>query len=597
MADEVDRAAGDAITGDGTGPGVSGPDRAAAGGPVRGGASLDRRAFLGILAAGGAGATLPASLLAALQEAGPVTVADLEAAERMVGLSFTDEERTQMVESINERVDLYRALRKVPVDETVAPALVFDPTVEPMSLPEVEVPLDFTEDGPGRRPEDPDLAYASVGELQGLLSAGRISSEELTRLYLDRLKTYGPELECVVSLTEDLALQEARSSDAERARGRVRSPLHGIPWGAKDLLATARYRTTWGAAPFKEQSFDYDATVVERLRDAGAVLTAKLTLGALAQGDIWFGGQTRNPFNLEEGSRGSSAGSAAAVVAGLTGFTIGSETLGSITSPSDRCGATGLRPTFGRVSRHGAMALSWSMDKLGPICRTVEDCAAVLQVIQGADGRDITARNVPLGWDPGSDFRTLRVGFLRSAFEADSSTAPFDRDCLEVLRRMGVRPVAVELPDQFPLSALSTLVLHPEQGASFDSLIRENREDLLVNQRRNARPDRLRQSRFIPGVEYVQANRVRRLLMEDMARRMDGIDVLVTPTRAPGISTITNLTGHPSLTLRSGFRENGTPVSITLVGGLFGERHLLTLGKAFQDETGLHRSRPPLFST
>lgn len=561
-----------------------------------GSTGLNRRAFIGMLAAGGAGAALPPSLEAALQELGPVSVEDLQAAERLVGLSFTEEERAQMVESINERVELYRALRKVPVDERVAPAIVFDPTVEGMELPESEIPLDFTGPGADPRPSDGDLAYASIGELQGLLTRGSVSSVELTGLYLDRLKAHGPTLECVVSLTEDLALEEARRADAERARGQVRGPLHGIPWGAKDLLATSRYRTTWGAAPFKEQEFDYDATVVERLREAGAVLTAKLTLGALAQGDVWFGGRTRNPFNLEEGSRGSSAGSAAAVVAGLTGFTIGSETLGSITSPSDRCGATGLRPTFGRVSRYGAMALSWTMDKLGPICRSVEDCAVVLQVIQGADGRDGTARDVPLGWQPAADFRTLRVGYLRSAVESDSPTASFDRECLEVLRGMGIRPVPVELPDQFPLSALSTLILHPEQGASFDGLVRGNREDLLVNQRRNARPDRLRQSRFIPGVEYVQANRVRRLLMEDMARRMEGIDVLVTPTRAPGVSTVTNLTGHPSLTLRSGFRENGTPVSITLVGGLFGERHILTLGKAYQDETGLNRARPPLFS-
>jgi Asp-tRNA(Asn)/Glu-tRNA(Gln) amidotransferase A subunit family amidase len=557
---------------------------------------VDRRAFLGLLAAGTAGTALPASLQAALQEAGPVTVDDIRAAEKLVGMEFTDEERAQMLEAINERVDLYRSLRKVEISETLSPAIVFDPMLGGEELPEVELPLDFTAEAAFPGTGEADLAYSTIGELQALLSSGAVSSVELTRLYLDRLAAHGPTLECVVSRTEELAFEQARQADEERTRGQVRGPLHGIPWGAKDLLATARYRTTWGAAPFQEQAFDYDATVVGKLREAGAVLVAKLTLGALAQGDVWFGGQTRNPWNLEQGSRGSSAGSAAATSAGLAGFTIGSETLGSIVSPADRCGATGLRPTFGRVSRHGAMALSWTMDKLGPLCRSVEDCAVVLQAIQGTDGRDRTVRNVPLGWDPGADFRSLRVGFLQSAFESDAETAPLDREALAALRAMGVRLVPFELPEGFPTGALSTLVLHPEQGASFDELVRENREDLLVRQSRNARPDRLRQSRLIPGVEYIQANRVRTLLMEAMAERMADVDVFVGPTRAPNLTTVTNLTGHPSLTLRSGFRADGTPVSLTIVGGLYREADILTLGRAFQNEVGLYRRRPPLFS-
>ncbi len=557
---------------------------------------MERRAFLGLLAAGSAGVAVPASLAAALQEAGPVTVADLAAAEGIIGLSFTDEEREQMVESVNERLDLYRALRKAEVGETVSPAFVFEPVVAPLELPEGEVPLDFSgrATSPGRGEED--LAFASVAQLQAALASGEVSSVELTELYLDRLERFGPVLESVVSLTPELAMEQARSADSERRAGRNRGPLHGIPWGAKDLLATSRYRTTWGARPFESQSFDYDATVVRKLEGAGAVLTAKLTLGALAQGDVWFGGRTRNPWNLEEGSRGSSAGSAASVVAGLTGFTLGSETLGSITSPSDRCGATGLRPTFGRVSRHGAMALSWTMDKLGPLCRSVEDCAVVLQAIQGSDGLDASVRDVPLGWRPDRDFRTLRVAYIQSAFESDSPTAELDREALAVLRSMGVSPVPVELPEGFPLQALSTFVLHPEQGASFDELVREDREGTMVRQTRNARPDRLRQSRFIPGVEYVQANRVRRLLMEEMHRRMAEVDVLVAPTRAPNLVTVSNLTGHPSLTLPSAVRENGTPVSLTFTGRLFDEAAILTLGKAFQDEVGFHLRRPPRFT-
>jgi Asp-tRNA(Asn)/Glu-tRNA(Gln) amidotransferase A subunit family amidase len=560
------------------------------------GEGIERRAFLGLLAAGSAGVAVPASLAAALQEAGPVTVADLAAAEGIMGLSFTAEEREQMVESVNERLELYRSLRKADVGETVSPAFVFEPVVAPLQLPTQDVPLDFSGGATPVGAGEEDLAFASLAGLQAALSSGAISSVELTELYLDRLERFGPVLESVVSLTPELAMEQARTADSERRAGRTRGPLHGIPWGAKDLLATSRYRTTWGAKPYEFQSFDYDATVVRKLERSGAVLTAKLTLGALAQGDVWFGGRTRNPWNLEQGSRGSSAGSAASVVAGLTGFTLGSETLGSITSPSDRCGATGLRPTFGRVSRHGAMALSWTMDKLGPLCRSVEDCAVVLQAIQGSDGQDASVKDVPLGWDPDRDFRTLRVAYIRSAFESDSPTAEHDREALAVLRSMGVSPVPFELPDDFPLQALSTFVLHPEQGASFDELVREDREGSLVRQTRNARPDRLRQSRFIPGVEYVQANRVRRLLMEDMHRRMAEVDVLVAPTRAPNLVTVSNLTGHPSLTLPSAVREDGTPVSLTFTGRLFDEAAILTLGKRFQDEVGLHLRRPPRFS-
>lgn len=559
--------------------------------------NVTRRTFVALMAAGGAGSAVPASLAAALQEASPITEADIRSAEELIGLEFTDEERAQMVSSVNERLQLYRDLRKVEIPETVAPPLNFDPAVGPLELPEREIPLDFarTAVAPDVTVEA-DVAFATLGELKALLSRRDLSSVELTRFYLDRLARYGPTLESVVTLTEERAMEQAREADLNRSRGVFTGPLQGIPWGAKDLLATRGYPTTWGAAPYQDQAFDYDATVVSLLERAGAVMAAKLTLGALAQGDVWFGGQTRNPWNLEEGSRGSSAGSAASVVAGLVGFTVGSETLGSITSPADRCGATGLRPTFGRVSRFGAMTLSWSMDKLGPLCRSVEDCAMVLQAIQGADGRDATARDVPLGWDADRDFRDLRVAYLQSAFESDSPTAPYDRQALEVLREMGVEPVPFELPDRYPLSALSTLVLHPEQGAAFDSFIRENREDLMVRQSRNARPDRLRQSRFIPGVEYIQANRVRRLLMDDMAERMAGVDVLVAPTRAPGLVTATNLTGHPCLTLPSAFREDGTPVSLSLIGNLFQEAPILTLGKAFQDEVGVYRARPPLFS-
>jgi len=399
----------------------------------------------------------------------------------------------------------------------------------------------------------------------------------------------------VVTLTEDLALEQARRADEEIARGRYRGPLHGIPWGAKDLLAEDCCRTTWGAKPYEDQVIEEDATVVRKLEEAGAVLVAKLSLGALAMGDVWFGGRTRNPWNLEQGSSGSSAGSAAATVAGLVGFSIGSETLGSIVSPSTRCGATGLRPTFGRVSRHGAMALSWTMDKLGPICRSAEDCAIVFHHIHGADGRDPTARTLPFNWDPERKISELRIGIVESAFNSDYETKEFDQRSLEVLRSLGARFVPVELPDQYPVQALR-IILNAEAAAAFDDLTRSNRDDLMVRQDAGAWPNTFRRSRFIPAVEYIQANRVRTLLMEAMERTMAGIDVLVAPTFGGNQLLITNLTGHPAVVVPNGFRENGTPTSITFIGKLFGEAEALAVAKAYQDATDFHLRRPPAFT-
>jgi len=422
----------------------------------------------------------------------------------------------------------------------------------------------------------------------------QISSYELTRLYLDRLDRHGPELEAVITLTEERALRQAREADREIAHGRYRGPLHGIPWGAKDLLAVDGYPTTWGARPYASQEIEGDATVVRRLDDAGAVLVAKLTLGALAMGDHWFGGRTRNPWNPEQGSSGSSAGSAAATVAGLVGFAIGSETLGSIVSPATRTGATGLRPTFGRVSRAGAMALSWSMDKLGPLCRSVEDCALVLHAIHGADGRDPTARTVPFPWDGEAGLRGLRVGYAPEAFQGDEGTAAFDRGVLEVVRELGVEPVPVELPDAFPLDALQ-VILTAEAAAAFDDLTRTGQDDELVRQTPGSWPNLFRTARFIPAVEYLQANRVRTMVMGALDAALAGVDVLLTPSFAPGVLLMTNLTGHPAVVLPSGFRDGGTPVSFSFVGGLWKDADALRLAKAYQDATGHHLKHPARF--
>jgi Asp-tRNA(Asn)/Glu-tRNA(Gln) amidotransferase A subunit family amidase len=436
--------------------------------------------------------------------------------------------------------------------------------------------------------------------LAALLAGGQVSSVELTRLYLERLERWDPLLEAVVTRTEERALEEADRADRELAAGRRRGALHGIPWGAKDLLAVRGYPTTWGAMPFKEQQLAEDATVVRRLEEAGAVLVAKLSLGALAWGDVWFGGQTKNPWNPEQGSSGSSAGPGSATAAGLVGFAIGSETWGSIVSPSTRCGVTGLRPTFGAVSRHGAMALSWTMDKLGPMCRSVEDCALVYDAIRGPDGKDRTVIEAPFDWRPERDPTELRLGYLKKQFEEepDEERAEWhalDLATLETLEQIGFELVPIELPE-LPVSALS-FILSAEAAAAFDELTRDGRDEQLVRQIENAWPNVFRQARLIPAVEYIQANRVRTLLMGQMERLMRQVDLYVSPTFGGDNLLLTNLTGHPQVVLPNGFRTDGTPTSITFTGRLFGEAEVLAVAKAYQDATGFHRRRPELRPT
>ncbi len=559
---------------------------------------MDRRDFMSYFAGIGLGGTaLPTTLWAlAQQEEGPITKDMLADAEALAGLAFTDEEREMVVGGVNRNLRAYQSLRSVSIPNSVYPALVFDPVL-PGRTPTVRQQVPRRTRRPDvRRPDNlEDVAVWSVTELGELIRTRQVSSVELTQMYLDRMKRYGPRLECCITLTEELAMRQARRADAEVAVGVYRSPLHGIPWGAKDLLAEDEYRTTWGAKPFEEQTIPYDATVVQRLEEAGAVLIAKLTLGALAMGDYWFGGRTRNPWNTEQGSSGSSAGPASATVAGLVGFSIGSETLGSIVSPATRCGATGLRPTFGRVSRHGAMALSWSMDKLGPLCRTVEDCALVFAAIHGADGKDPTARDLPFSWDSQLSLSSLRIGYYKSAFEEEHRGAEFDSQGLEAMRALGVKLIPIELPEQYPSSALRT-ILSVEAAAAFDELTRSNRDDLLVRQNSGAWPNSFRRSRYVPAVEFLQANRIRTMLMGAMDAAMDGVDVFITPSYGGSVLLTTNLTGHPAVTVPNGFTDEGTPVSISFIGQLFAEAELLRVAKAFQDATGYHLKHPPEFS-
>jgi Asp-tRNA(Asn)/Glu-tRNA(Gln) amidotransferase A subunit family amidase len=426
---------------------------------------------------------------------------------------------------------------------------------------------------------------------------------QLTQMYLARLRKYDPVLRCVISLTEDRALRQAAAADAEIKRGKYRGPLHGIPWGAKDLLAVRGYKTTWGAGPFKDQVIDTDATVVQRLDDAGAVLVAKLTLGELAQGDIWFGATTKNPWKVDQGSSGSSAGPASATAAGLVGFSIGSETLGSISSPSTRCGTTGLRPTFGRVPRTGAMALSWTMDKLGPICRSVEDCALVLDAIYGPDGKDNTVIAADYQWNADLSPKSLRIGYVKSAFDLPQTdpadpkrtlhgTKKFDDAALDVFHRLGIALIPIDLPD-VPYDAMR-IILNAEAAAAFDELTRTDRDKELVQQGKSDWPNSFRTSRFIPAVDYVNANRVRTMAIQKWDDLMRTVDVIVTPTGAANLSQLvaTNLTGHPAVIVPNGFRDDGTPVSLTFLGGLFEEAKVMAVAKAYQDATGFHLKHP-----
>jgi len=428
-----------------------------------------------------------------------------------------------------------------------------------------------------------------------------VMPSELTEMYLSRLKRFDPQLFAVVTLTEDRARAQAARLDAELRAGNYRGPLHGIPWGAKDLLATRGYPTTWGASPYRDQMFDYDATVVEKLDAAGAVLVAKLTMGALAQGDRWFGGMTRNPWNPEEGSSGSSAGPGSATAAGLVGFAIGTETLGSIVSPSTRNGVTGLRPTFGRVSRYGAMALSWSMDKIGPMCRSVEDCALVLQAIHGPDGRDPTVRDVPFNWDVERPLSEIRIGYFRSAFERTNDEGErnrFDAAALGAMQRIVPNLIEVSLPvDDFPLRAISGSVLGVEAAAAFDALTRGQDDNLMLAEpERSTWPNTFNAARFVPAVEYINANRARTLVMQAMDRALADVDVVITPNT---VLLLTNLTGHPQISMPGGFTtRNGAdvPVSAQFIGRLYGEADLMRVAKAWQDATGHHLRTPPAFS-
>ena len=529
----------------------------------------------------------------------PVSKEAIAWAERLLGLEFTPAQRDSMQDELTNYRKGYASLREHDIPNSVAPALVFDPRPAGFQLRDVQQPINWQLPDKVKLPKQrADLAFYSIGELAWLIKNKKISSVELTQFFIDRLKTHGDTLECVITLTEERALQKAREADEAIAKGKYKGPLHGIPYGAKDLLAVSGYKTTWGAVPYKNQQIDQDAAVIQKLDEAGAILVAKLTLGALAWGDVWYGGTTKNPWNLQEGSSGSSAGSASAVAAGLVPFAIGTETLGSIVSPSTRCAITGLRPTFGRVSREGAMALSWSMDKIGPMARSAEDCALVFNAIRGKDPADDTTLDAPFNYQPQKPLSQLKIGYLKEAFEAEYGNKRTDSLTLVKLRELGAKLEAVQLPSGLPLNGLST-ILSAEAAAAFDDLTLSKQDTLLVRQIKNAWPNVFRAARFIPAVEYIQANRVRQQLIEEMHKVMDAYDVIVAPTYGGGQLFITNLTGHPCVVVPNGLNKEGTPAntSISFIGRLYGEAPLLTTARAYQQATRWDEMHPPLFSS
>ncbi len=567
-----------------------------------------RRQFLQYFASMGLSSSLlPGILWAKLheQKAQKVTREMLRDAEEISGLHFTDAQREMMLEGVNQNRDMYKELRQVHLDVSVPPAYRFSPILPGMRFDTVRRPFRMSEIGTLKKPSGLEsLSFWPVTHLSVLLRSRQLSSQELTELYLDRLKRFDPALKCVVTLTDDLALKQAKQADAEIKAGRYRGPLHGIPWGAKDLIAKSGYPTTWGAPPFKQQIIPTDATVVERLNKAGAVLVAKLATGELAHDDVWFGGQTKNPWDTTEGSGGSSAGPGSATAAGLVGFAIGTETGGSIVDPAIRCGVTALRTTFGRVSRNGIMPGAWSFDKVGPMCRSVEDCAVVLNAIHGPDGMDLTVVDLPFNWNATQDIRRLRVGYLKVAFQQQRPVHEEqvnDEATLEVLRSLGVNLREMNLPN-LPINATNLASAFAEISAVWDEMVNNGQDAQLTRQDPDHIGNLCRTTQMMPAIAYIQANRIRTLLMKAMAEIMTDFDIYVAPqSRIDEPSSIhlnlwlTNLTGHPAVVVPNGFARGGKPTGITFIGNLYDEGKLLALAKAYQDATDFHRKHPSAF--
>jgi Asp-tRNA(Asn)/Glu-tRNA(Gln) amidotransferase A subunit family amidase len=632
--------------------------------------SLDRRGFLTVCSQFGFAATLLPGVLyaaAARSEDKRITAEMIDQAAVIAGIPIEPDQKAAMLSTLNQNRMGFDELRALDMPNSVPPAFVFDPMppgqkpTPPPAGADHRKPLNVSAAPAIAMKEVPkdlnELAFCTVRELGELVRRKKVSSMDLTQMYIARLKKYDPLLHFVVTYTEERALEQAKVADKEIAAGKYRSILHGLPWGGKDLLAVKSYPTTWGAGGFEHQVIDEDAVVVQRLDAAGAVLIAKLSLGSLAQGDRWFGGQTRNPWNPEQGSSGSSAGPGSATAAGCVAFAIGSETTGSISGPATRCGVTGLRPTFGFVPRTGAMTLAWTLDKLGPLCRSVEDCALVMQAIWGPDGQDESCKNTWFQWNADFDWKKLRIGYLKDDFEkpwfqptpplADDATPEekqahehrkaaepallasreydrkFDLAALEVFKKMGVHLIPVAFPE-FPYDAMRGII-NAESAAAFDSLTLTGRDKLLVKASGSSWPNTWRAARFYPAVEYLQCMRVRELAIREFAKLFEQVDIIVTPTSGPSNQVaVTNQTGHLAVIVPNGVRGadappatsfggggagtappaqgggsnlNGgpdTPVSLTFLGGLFKDAETCAFAHAYQQATNFHKLHPKL---
>jgi len=597
-----------------------------------------RRRFLACFAGMGLGGTLlPGVLWAQTQADGAQKISPemLKDALAVSGLTYSETDQKAMLQAVNRNLSNYETLHELHIPNDVAPPFYFSAITPGMKVNRTREPLRFSAPAVKRPANLEDVAFWPITQLAQLLKTRQVTSTELTQMYLARLHQYNAKLNCVVTFLDDVALAQAKQADADIAAGKYKGPLHGIPWGAKDIIAVKGYKTTWGSGAYKDQMIEEEASVVEMLRDAGAVLLAKLTSGELAQGDQWFGGQTKNPWNTEQGSSGSSAGPASATAGGLVAFGIGSETSGSILSPSARCGLTGLRPTFGRVSRYGVMALSWTQDRLGPLCRYAEDCAVVMSVIARPDGRDLSVSEIPFNWNAHTDIRKLRVGYLEGAFEEtrDPVAKLNDEKTMEQLKTLGLKPVPIKVPDwTIDVSAIGV-----ESAVFFDELVRSGRDKQLTSP---GRANGFRSSHLVPAVEYLQSQRARSMMMMKLAEATADVDVYVVPTNSGGGGggrgrgaaatagaattdaatppagrgrgaggggganrsvvqrhfTLANLACYPAINTPNGFTEAGTPTNITFYARPFGEAELLAVAKAYQDASGFHLKHPDLKS-
>jgi len=554
---------------------------------------LHRRSFLAYCGGLGLGSSLFPGALWAQSKGGETAITSdmIEAAARLAGLQIAAPDRDEMVAGINANLASYEALRNIHIDQNVPPPLYFNPAVPGQTFSDERTPFVRGVRSPVTRPQNlEDVAFWPLTDLSQLIESRQVSSAELTRMYLDRIKRFDLVLHCVITLTEELALEQAPRADRDIAAGNYFGALHGIPWGAKDVIAKRGYRTTWGSEAYREQKLDLDATLVSRLEQAGAVLVAKLSTGEIARGDRWFDKQTRNPWKTDEGSGGSSAGPGSAMAAGLVGFSIGSDTSGSILGPSRTCGVSGLRPTFGPVSRHGVMPVCWSLDKVGPICRSVEDCAIVFEAIRGPDNLDLAVVDMPFNWDGSKSLEGLRIGYLQDAFGDDVHAN--DAATLASLRGMGVKLQPIQLPEHAGMDALQMLLV--DEAAAFDELIQTGKVDLLIQDRDEPEDMLMRVARLLPAVEYVQIHRLRMLMMQDMERALRDIDVYISPHVGSVNTSATSLTGHPAISVPNGFDDEGKPTGILFVGKLYGEADMMAAARAYQDANDFHLAHPDI---